>query len=392
MNEVTEYIENFTLDQGQDFNNVDYSELNALKNIEKHIIHEFKFYYNRMEDFGDGEMQFVELDDIEVHVESLSLIFFKEISNFDFSVFKNLREFRIFFPPIDVNWMNDAFYLRGNDFGYYIPQDVPILESFSFPQSLMECKNLELILIENVPLTDLPDSIGRLSLLETLTLYNTNIRKLPDSIGSLSHLTYLQIYNGHITELPETIGYLENLQTLKVNKNPLVRIPSSIANCTKLLIIEFFYTSLNDLPASLFNHIYLYNLIKKSQFKGSPVVNNPKYNHLLKEGGSGSGRGSSIYLVLFIIFLFSDLFFFSPFLLLFDPYYKRYRKKFSDLFKDDEKSKKFFIGAYIAMWAFFSVILSPFIIVFFPIFVLWYIKKKIEIHRYKKRARLLVNY
>ena len=385
INDEYSFFKNFTIAQGKNFDLLNENEAKALKSIEMYIRSEFNSIYNDDDYYDEDEYVQLTYDQNQNHVSELVLMYFSEISNFDFSVFEYLFKIRIYFPPIQRNNITNSFIEQGN-YGYFCPEGISRPLEMNFPESLTQCSNLERITFENVPLINVPKSIKNLTTLRTFTLYNTDIRELPEEIGLLESLKDIYIFNGHITDIPETIGNLQSLQTLKINKNPLLRIPESIQNCSNLIKIEFLWTKLDDLPTGLFNHPYLTNLFKKRYFIGSPITTNPKYKHLLKENRDyGSFKA-----LLYFIFIMPDLMFFAPFLLFFDPYYKRYRSEFSDLTKDN-KSLRTVTGRYflLPIWLIFSILFIGVIILFFPIFAVWYIKKKLDIRNNRKRVNNL---
>lgn len=382
--DVTEYIENFSFFEGQNFSTVDENELKALEKIDTYIKKELKNNYGSIEEIDYEEFPFVEFTPDKRDVTVLRLIYFHEIAEFDFSVFRNLQEIMMYYPAIDAYWYNQTFYSSDNEFGYYSPSNLPTFEPVAFPESLTDCQMIETISINNIPLINIPESLSRLTRLTALTLYNTDLKNLPDAIGLLPHLKSLRVFNGNITELPATIGNLQELEVLEINHNPLVHIPASIGNCQNLSIISFKNTLVREVPKSLLLHPYLYNLLNDEEFKGAPILQDQKYRGIIKK----KVNYGSFYAALYLLFIVPGILFFGPFLLLFDPYYKKFRKRFSYILKGNQNGlNNFFLVFFILLWIFFSFILSPYVIVTLPIFLIWYALKKIGIMRYKRKVR-----
>ena len=108
-----------------------------------------------------------------------------------------------------------------------IPQD-------RLPRDTEELCNLDALYLDDLKLTHLPDSIGKLSQLTTLDVSLNELTHLPDSIGELSQLTKLYVYCNELTHLPDSIGELSQLTTLDVSYNQLTHLPDSIGNLTNL--------------------------------------------------------------------------------------------------------------------------------------------------------------
>lgn len=68
------------------------------------------------------------------------------------------------------------------------------------PNNLNTAENLEVLVIENNPISNIPWNIYQLKKLRILSLRNTKISKLPDSISELRNLEYLDIRGTQISK------------------------------------------------------------------------------------------------------------------------------------------------------------------------------------------------
>ncbi len=83
--------------------------------------------------------------------------------------------------------------------------------------------------LENMGLTELPESVGTLVNLTVLKLgYDSNkagdlnqLRALPSSLVNLTQLRVLKLYNNQLTSVPEVLGNLTQLHELGLDDNPL---------------------------------------------------------------------------------------------------------------------------------------------------------------------------
>jgi len=78
-------------------------------------------------------------------------------------------------------------------------------------------------------LSDLPESIGALSNLQVLNLNVNQLTTLPKSIGNLTKLKTLNLGCNSLTTLPEDIGKLTGLKEFSISKNPPLKyLPSTL--------------------------------------------------------------------------------------------------------------------------------------------------------------------
>ncbi|KAJ0717135.1 putative P-loop containing nucleoside triphosphate hydrolase, leucine-rich repeat domain superfamily [Helianthus annuus] len=96
----------------------------------------------------------------------------------------------------------------------------------------------------------LVDLLPRLPMLRVLRLNNLCISEVPETIGSLKHLRYLNLSQNPITHLPESIGNLYNLQILLLyNCSDLIKLPNNFSKLKNLRHLDIKLTPLlNKLP------------------------------------------------------------------------------------------------------------------------------------------------
>jgi len=176
------------------------------------------------------------------------------------------------------------------------------------PPSFIELENLEILQLQHCffstnrarfllnydiedseffqPIYDLPDNIGKLKSLRKIILHDLEIDKLPQSIINLTSLHEVDLFRCdkikninivfeikslktlkleycYLKYLPKTIGNLVNLENLILNNNSLNEIPSEILYCQNLERLELKYNRFIDYIDSFKNWIkYLIQLPK----------------------------------------------------------------------------------------------------------------------------------
>jgi internalin A len=104
----------------------------------------------------------------------------------------------------------------------------------TFPMEILQCQNLqELILVGN-RIDFLPPEIHELKDLELLDVGINPLAELPSEIGNLTRLTTLVLWGCELRVLPSEIADLARLQTLSITANPLIELPAWIARLGEL--------------------------------------------------------------------------------------------------------------------------------------------------------------
>lgn len=139
------------------------------------------------------------------------------------------------------------------------------------PLDLKEFKNLEILILNNNPLGEIPDFVwtsfpklkilslnecGITSLptkvdlanLEYLFLEHNEIRDLPANFYDLEQLTWLSLSDNKITSLDDRIAQWENLTELDLSYNRLKIMPDSTATFSKINVLNIGHNRMNELP------------------------------------------------------------------------------------------------------------------------------------------------
>jgi Leucine-rich repeat (LRR) protein len=111
--------------------------------------------------------------------------------------------------------------------------------------------NLTTLDLHGNSLSSLPAEIGQLTNLTELTLGFNYLSSLPAEIGQLTNLTTLVLYQNSLSSLPAEIGQLTNLTTLVLYQNSLSSLPAEIGQLTKLTKLDLSSNSLSSLPAEI---------------------------------------------------------------------------------------------------------------------------------------------
>ncbi|CAI5475537.1 unnamed protein product [Closterium sp. Yama58-4] len=118
-----------------------------------------------------------------------------------------------------------------------------------FPDRFGKLKSLEVLTLECLHITDLPDSIGQLTALTELSISNCQrLQDLPDSIGDLRSLKKLETFRAKPLEvLPDSIGQLRNLENVLLYLNrSLCELPDSFFQLPSLKVFKLW--ELKHLP------------------------------------------------------------------------------------------------------------------------------------------------
>lgn len=108
----------------------------------------------------------------------------------------------------------------------------------SFPDQILQFKNLIELDISRNRIESLPPGIGQLVHLKRLRIGSNNLVHLPSEIGNLKELILLEASRNQLEDLPETIGGLENLEILELWDNELNDLPDEISELKNLKKLE----------------------------------------------------------------------------------------------------------------------------------------------------------
>lgn len=94
---------------------------------------------------------------------------------------------------------------------------------------------------------DLSD-LSNLRHLKTLILFDIGLDSVPDSIGDLEELEYLDLGKNRLSVLPDSLGNLHSLKILKVRGNRLRTLPSSLGQVSSLIEVDFRENFIDRVP------------------------------------------------------------------------------------------------------------------------------------------------
>ncbi|KAG6615934.1 Adenylate cyclase-like protein [Phytophthora cinnamomi] len=125
------------------------------------------------------------------------------------------------------------------------------------PKSIEKCGELTLLDLSNNHLSSLSDEVPALISLERMVLHHNALRSLPEAIGNLSSLQELDLAHNRLLTLPESIGALHKLETLHLISNQLRLLPKEFGalsqlrhldldNNPKLINLEDFFQHLSS--------------------------------------------------------------------------------------------------------------------------------------------------
>lgn len=108
----------------------------------------------------------------------------------------------------------------------------------SFPNEILQFKNLQYLDISKNSIAELPDSINLLTNLQYFACSKTGLKSLPKQIGKLSNLTYLNCNQNDLEYLPPQIGNLEKLEILDLWSNNFSEYPSTLSGLKSLRVLD----------------------------------------------------------------------------------------------------------------------------------------------------------
>ncbi len=109
----------------------------------------------------------------------------------------------------------------------------------SFDNTIVDLSNQNLT---KVPVIDVN--------VEVLILDNNNLTEIPDWFLNLKNLKSLSIRNNNLTDI-SVLSYCENLEELYLTNNINLEDFPSFSSCEKLKIIDVINTKINQLPISI---------------------------------------------------------------------------------------------------------------------------------------------
>lgn len=111
-------------------------------------------------------------------------------------------------------------------------------DTLKLPSTLHFLKNLKDVTIENCVMDSFPKQLFKLSSLYYLNLSNTNTYYLTRHFERLPNLEVLIIENNHLTEIPFDIYKAYKLRVISLRGNKLRKIPDSICQLENLTLLD----------------------------------------------------------------------------------------------------------------------------------------------------------
>lgn len=111
-------------------------------------------------------------------------------------------------------------------------------DTLKLPTTLHFLKNLKDISIENCVMDSFPKSLFKLKSLYYINLSNTNTWYLSRHFERLVNLEVLIIENNHLTQVPFDIYKAKNLRMISFRGNQLTRLPDSICHLENLTLLD----------------------------------------------------------------------------------------------------------------------------------------------------------
>jgi Leucine-rich repeat (LRR) protein len=124
----------------------------------------------------------------------------------------------------------------------------------SFPATVKQLKNLEILRLYNLRVDDLMNDITELRKLKVLSIVGGHISEIPASVSQLEELEELDLSDNAFEEIPASIGGLKKLKKLILQNSSLVEIVDNIGECENLLVLDLENSEqLSQLPLAIGN-------------------------------------------------------------------------------------------------------------------------------------------
>lgn len=135
--------------------------------------------------------------------------------------------------------------------------DTPLSE---LPQHFNQLKNLVSINLSRTSLTQLPAGFFPQQYLESLYLEGTSIVELPDHMDTLTRLKSLTLHTSKLAQLPPGFFQLQSLENLFLEGTSITELPDRFGTLNKLKNVSLNIAELTQLPPSFFQLHVLENL------------------------------------------------------------------------------------------------------------------------------------
>ncbi len=124
----------------------------------------------------------------------------------------------------------------------------------TFPQEILQLKNLNELWLSKNQIKEIPEEIGQLTQLQTLDLSNNQIHTLPESLKKLIYLKKLNLTKNPLdnpNQLLLSITSLPKLTSLEMNFCNIAQLPPDIGKLSKLIDLQLVGNQIQHLPAEI---------------------------------------------------------------------------------------------------------------------------------------------
>lgn len=129
------------------------------------------------------------------------------------------------------------------------------------PREVLQCVNLQTLVVAFNELRDLPSELSNLRQLRSITLTNNQLEQIPKVLLSMPWLEVLVLRGNTIRFIP-ALAPLKSLTTLDVRNNPVDSLASdALAGLSGLRVLDLSGTKVRTLPASIGDCVLLSDLL-----------------------------------------------------------------------------------------------------------------------------------
>lgn len=171
--------------------------------------------------------------------ELSNLVYFATYNNsftafpFDFKKMYNLTHIEFYKTKIDSFPSDIAYLSKLKTIKFGDTED-----TLKLPESLKFLKNLQDLQIENCVLDSFPKQLFKIKSLVYFYLANTNTHYLSKHFERLPNLEVLIIENNPIAQIPNTIYLSKKLRFISLRNNKLSKLPDTISQLENLVMLD----------------------------------------------------------------------------------------------------------------------------------------------------------
>lgn len=152
----------------------------------------------------------------------------------------------------------------------------------SIPEEIEQCKNLEIINLDDNQISIIPFEFSKLINLRELYINNNSIYTLPDNFGNLENLRKLELSNNKINTLPMSFVNLFNLSHLDLSYNQIQKLDDNFGNLKSMMVLKLIKSGISELPNTISNlkkleYLYIDD-VKQLKFNPIEINKNLKIN------------------------------------------------------------------------------------------------------------------